>query len=95
MSAMPLDDEAETSQILRYSMCGHSGDSDYIPFVRGGETPKNESERFMILQVKIVFRHSGNMLCLIQSIIQSMIAHTQFCASGDHTLEAIDAAITR
>lgn len=28
-------------------------------------------------------------------VLQSMIAHTQYCMSGDHTLEAIDAAVSR
>lgn len=28
-------------------------------------------------------------------VLQSMIAHTQYCMSGDHTLEAIEAAVAR
>lgn len=27
--------------------------------------------------------------------LQAMIAHSQYCSSGDHTLEAIDQAVTR
>lgn len=27
--------------------------------------------------------------------IQAMIAHSQYCSSGDHTLEAIDEAVSR
>jgi hypothetical protein len=82
MSAMPAagdgDGEAgagEGGNVLQYSLSGHSGDAEFIPFVQPGQEPRNESERFMILQ--------------------SMIAHSQFCMSGDHTLEAIDAAVTR
>lgn len=77
MSAMPScdPDSFEQNNILQYCLSGHSGDTEYIPFVQPGSVPQNESERFMILQ--------------------SMIAHAQFCRSGDHTLEAIDAAINR
>lgn len=78
MSAMPsteADSAHGGANVLQYSLSGHSGDTDFIPFVQPGKEPRNESERFMILQ--------------------SMIAHTQYCMSGDHTLEAIDAAVTR
>lgn len=65
----------DVDEVLQYSLSGHSGDSSYIPYVQYGEVPRNESERFMILQ--------------------RMIAHSQFCSSGDHTLEAIEGAVKR
>ena len=75
MSAIPAGDSTEGSNVLQYSLSGHSGDTDYIPFVRPGREPKNERERFKVLQ--------------------AMIAHSQFCMSGDHTVEAIEEAVAR
>lgn len=51
-----------------YDIAGHSGDSEYIPLVKLGESPKNELERLKILQ--------------------TMTAHSQYCMSGDNTLQA-------
>jgi len=57
----------------RYSLVGHSGDTEALPLVEYGAPPANEKERL--------------------KLIQRMAVHTQFCNSGDHTLEATYAAI--
>jgi len=64
MESIPPD-----SELYDYAISGHSGDSSSIKFIDWGkEKPKDEKDRFEILQ--------------------SMIAHSQYCLAGDHTLKA-------
>eukprot|EP00055_Hartaetosiga_balthica_P017545 m.118566 g.118566 ORF g.118566 m.118566 type:complete len:1915 (+) comp9344_c0_seq1:274-6018(+) len=58
---------------IEWELVGHSGDSEYIPFVRRGQPPKNEAERLKILQ--------------------TMVAHSQYCFSGDSTLQAVGRSV--
>jgi hypothetical protein len=55
---------------FHYEICGHSGDSPYIPFVSSDNPPKDEKERL--------------------KIVQQISAHTQYCMSGDYTLEGTE-----
>ncbi|KAI9138938.1 AAA domain-containing protein [Paraphysoderma sedebokerense] len=66
-----------------YDIVGHSGDSACIPFVKAGAPPTNEKER---LKGKFLFRSSIN-------VLQQMVAHSQFCFSGDTTIQATRTAI--
>eukprot|EP00049_Salpingoeca_infusionum_P004861 m.84891 g.84891 ORF g.84891 m.84891 type:complete len:1894 (-) comp12765_c0_seq4:107-5788(-) len=63
----------DTQGKLEWEVVGHSGDSEYIPFVKRGQPPKNDAERLKVLKL--------------------MVAHSQYCMSGDHTLEATRAAV--
>ena len=58
---------------FHYEICGHSGDSPYLPFVSTDKPPRDEKERL--------------------KVVQQMTAHTQYCASGDNTLEGTEQAI--
>jgi len=58
---------------FEYSIRGHSGDSPKIPLIHFGQPPKNDKERYQILQ--------------------RMIAHSQYCMSGDNTIESAQYAM--
>ena len=69
IESMPHD-----SELYDYAITGHSGDSSQIEFINWGKSkPKNEKDRFEILQ--------------------SMIAHSQYCLAGDYTLKATSKGI--
>lgn len=64
---------------------GHSGDSHKIPFIAYGKPPKDRKERFHVLEVRLL-------LFLLVSP-QRMVAHSQYCWSGDNTVKATAVAI--
>ncbi|GBG26940.1 von Willebrand factor A domain-containing protein 8 [Hondaea fermentalgiana] len=57
----------------KYSIVGHSGESEAIQLVKFGNPPRTRKDRLRVCQ--------------------HMIAHSQFCWSGDMTLEGTEAAI--
>lgn len=57
----------------KYSIVGHSGESEAIKLVKFGEPPRTRKDKLRVCQ--------------------HMIAHAQYCWSGDMTLEGTEAAI--
>ena len=77
----------------RYDILGHSGDSDKLEFVKLSSPPKNEMERFRGERLYICTKCNIEVLNGTLSVLESMVAHAQFCWSGDCTLEAAKRSI--
>lgn len=70
---------------FEYSIIGHSGDSPHIPFTQFGQPPKSTLQicsclRFLAIKDKL-------------KVLKSMSKHSQYCSTGDLTIEAIKAAV--
>ena len=72
---------------------GHSGDSPVIPFYNSNTPPSTDKERLEVLKV-IKSVYQTIMLLLLYQLLQAMHAHSQFCWTGDNTVEATRAAIS-
>lgn len=88
----------------QYDVVGHSGDGYDIELVRADKVPKNNKDRLKVLKVHnrprsvSSLRPLRSVVCSLLTrrlfpALQNMHAHSQFCMSGDFTLEGTDASI--
>ncbi|OQR83325.1 hypothetical protein ACHHYP_14843 [Achlya hypogyna] len=76
---------------VEYAIMGHSGDAPAIPFVPFDAPPADRKQRLQVLRlVRGVLR-----VTIPAQVLQKMLAHSQYCSSGDHTVAAIEAAVQR
>lgn len=86
---------------FRYDIVGHSGDHFNISFVDKTKPPKNNKQRLEVIKVSPSFwyftylePYSINNITNSVMLFQTMHTHSQFCNSGDFTLEALEHAIS-
>lgn len=76
---------------IKYDVIGHSGDTDKIEFVKFNNPPKNNKERLDIIRVSFATIFFCGNTCFF---LQLMHAHSQYCWTGDNTLEATQLAVS-
>ena len=80
---------------MKLDIVGHSGDAIQVPFVQSTSPPANDKERLQVLKVHVhtcVTRFT-TAIPYYALLWQAMIAESQYCMSGDHTVEATREAI--
>ena len=92
-----LDDD-DLSGLIEYSIMGHSGetaDRIFVDFPMNHDgSMENEDDDMHRYGVKIPKTGKLNEKMMMQ-LLEEMIAHSQFCWSGDNTLPATEIAIDR
>lgn len=82
---------------VRYDIVGHSGESRNIPFVNEKKPPADSNARLETIKVRRRILLKLNCISKYFSdfvySLQMMHAHSQFCWSGDNTVEATKFAI--
>lgn len=82
---------------FQYDIVGHSGDDYRIVFVNHAEPPTDNKRRLGVIKVmtvkKLLQLNARCNVHLDRFFFQTMHAHSQFCMSGDNTLEATHHAI--
>lgn len=98
---------AELAELLEYSISGHSGDTAdelFVDFPSDQEEAGSISDRVTDLFTTRRNRQKGKRPRIPRgvlnerdkmSVMEKMVAHAQFCMSGDHTLQATEIAIDR
>jgi hypothetical protein len=100
---------AELADLMEYSITGHSGDTadevfvdfpdgdagtstvdDLFGMLGGGRSKYNSSRKRKHRIPRGVLNERDKM-----SVMERMVAHSQFCMPGDHTLQAAEIAVNR
>eukprot|EP00945_MAST-04E_sp_MAST-4E-sp1_P008696 g8696.t1 len=91
------DGDDSLAKLIDYSIAGHSGDSSRVPFIEFSSDGDRLSvanpatNSFLNNHIKIP-KGPLNEKSMMQ-ILEQMVAHSQFCWSGDNTVEALELAI--